>query len=313
MNEQVHVPEGASDRRILGTIGLNILLTAAQLVGGALGGSVALVADALHNLNDALALVVVYFARRIGRRDADRIRTFGYQRAQVIGAAINLVALAVAGLFLAFESVVRFLEPRPVDGWVMVILAGVALVVDVATVLLLGAMRRGSMNVRAAFAHNLSDALASVGVLLGGFAILALGWTWIDPLLSLLIVGYIFVQVARMLPESLRVLMESAPGDLDLDRVVAVINEVEGVLGAHHLHVWLLGEESCALEAHVVISRVRAGRMDEIKAEVRARLAAQFDIHHTTLELEFPETALEAGHDTSMLADNCGTAEVDRR
>jgi cobalt-zinc-cadmium efflux system protein len=167
------------------------------------------------------------------------------------------------------------------------------------------------MNVRAAFLHNLSDALASVGVLLGGIAILTLGWTWIDPLLSLLIVGYIFVQVARMLPESLRVLMESAPGDLDLDLVVAAINEVEGVLGAHHLHVWLLGEEMSALEAHVVISRTQAGRMDEIKAEVRARLAAEFDIHHSTLELEFPETALEVGHDTSMLADDCSAARVD--
>lgn len=308
-NPHLHHDHGASeasDRRILGTVSLNVLLTIAQVVGGFLSGSVALVADALHNLNDAMALVVVYVARRIGRRDADRARTFGYQRAQVIGATVNLVALAVVGLFLAYESIMRFFAPRPVDGWVVIILAGVALAVDLLTVLLLVGMRRGSLNLRAAFIHNLSDALASVAVLLSGIAILTLGWHWLDPLLSLVIVAYIFWQVALMLPESLRVLMESAPPGLDLAEVAAEISGVEGVSGAHHLHAWLLDENSCALEAHVVIARGQAEEMDEIRARVRRRLERRFDIHHSTLELEFPETAGADGHDTGLVAEGCG-------
>jgi cobalt-zinc-cadmium efflux system protein len=300
-----HEAGEASDLRILGAVALNFMLTAAQTVGGFLSGSVALVADALHNLNDALALVVVYVARRISRRSADRRRTFGYQRAQVVGATINLVALGVVGLFLAYESVERLFEPRLVDGWVMIALAGVALAVDVATVLILVSMRRGSLNVRAAFVHNLSDALASLGVLVGGVLILTASWHWVDSLLSLSIVGYIFWQVARMLPESVRVLMESTPVGLDLDEVVAEMTAVEGVEDAHHLHVWLLDENRCALEAHVVIGRGDVGRMDRIKSEIRGRLERRFGIAHTTLELELPETAGEAGHDTGMVADNC--------
>ena len=293
----------ASDRRIVATVALNLALTIAQVVGGALSGSIALVADALHNLNDAMALVVVVVARRISRRRADHARTFGYQRAQVVGALINLVALGVVGLFLAYESVMRFLEPRDVAGGVMIALAGVALVVDLATVVLLASMRQGSVNVRAAFVHNLSDAFASVAVLLGGVAILVFGWTWVDPLLSLLIVGYIVWQVASMMPETVRVLMESAPEGLDLDEVAASIGQVEDVLDVHHLHAWLLDEERVALEAHVVIDRSAVERMEAIKDAIRKRLVERFGIGHMTLELEFPSTAADRGHDTSLIAE----------
>ena len=311
-HSHAHGAGEASDRRILGTVALNVLLTVAQVVGGTIAGSVALVADALHNLNDAVALVVVYVARRISRRSADQTRTFGYQRAQVVGAVINLVALAVVGLFLAYESVLRFFEPRDVSGWIMIALAGVALVVDIATVLLLAAMREGSVNVRAAFVHNLTDALASVAVLLGGVAVLVLDWNWVDPLLSLLIVGYIFWQVASMLPETVRVLMESAPEDLDLHEVVAAIEGVQGVEGAHHLHAWLLDEHRTALEAHVVIGRDAAGRMDEIKAAVRERLEEGFAIAHSTLELEYSDTAAAREHDTALVAERCGEDRTGR-
>ena len=295
-----HAPPEASDRRILGTVALNVVLTVAQIVGGVLSGSVALVADAVHNLNDAMALVVVYVARRISRRRADRQRTFGYGRARVVGATINLVALAVVGLFLAYESLLRFFEPRSVDGWTMIILAGIALVVDLATVLLLFGMRRGSMNVRAAFVHNLTDALASVAVLLGGVAILLLGWTWVDPLLSLLIVAYIGWQVAGMLPGAVRVLMESAPEGFDTAEVADAIATVEGVRDAHHLHAWLLDEERVALEAHVVVEPGQREHMESIKRRVRALLSERFEVDHATLELEFPG-AVGNGHDASLV------------
>ncbi len=298
-----HGAEQASDRRILATVALNMVLTVAQIIGGALSGSVALVADALHNLNDAMALVIVVVARRIGRRRADHRRTFGYRRARTIGALINLVALGVIALVLAYESILRLFEPRDVGGWTMIIVAGVALIVDVATVLLLAGMRKGGTDVRAAFVHNLSDALASLAVMAGGVAILTLGWSWVDPLLSLAIVGYVAWQVAAMLPETVTVLMDSAPHDLDVERVAARLCEVDGVRDAHHLHAWMLDEDRCALEAHLVIERDVAPRLDELMRQAHDLLRDEFDIHHATLEPEFPEVAAEGGHDTNLIVD----------
>lgn len=306
-HDHSHGLSEASDRRILGTVALNVLLTVAQVVGGILSGSIALAADALHNLNDAMALVIVYVARRISRRSADARRTFGYQRAQVIGATVNLVALAVVGLFLAYESITRLFDPRDVDGWTMIILAGVAIVVDFGTVFILISMRRGSSNVRAAFVHNLSDAFASVGVLLGGIAILVAGWHWVDPLLSMAIVVYIFWQVAKMLPETFRVLMESAPENLDLQEVAAAIKEIDGVEDAHHFHAWLLDETECALEAHVVVARDRVEEMERIKQEVRHVLDEQFGIHHSTLEMEYPSASQDGRHGTTLIAEAGGS------
>lgn len=294
--------EGLSDRRIAYTVALNVLLTVAEVVGGVISGSVALVSDALHNLNDAVALLIALVARRIARKQPDERRTFGYRRAEVLGGLINLVALAVVGVFLAYESVLRFFEPADVGAWTMIVIAGIALTVDVLTVTLLYAMRRGSVNVRAAFMHNLSDALASVAVLFGGVAILLLGVTWIDPLLSLLIVAYIFWQVYQLLPGTVRLLMESVPEGLDIDNLVRAMQDVEGVQGVHHLHVWQLDEHHNALEAHIVIGSHAAERFDQIKGAVRRRLNDSFDITHTTLEVELAATAEGLDHDTSVIA-----------
>jgi cobalt-zinc-cadmium efflux system protein len=300
-----HGAEHASDRRIVGTVVLNGLLTVAQLVGGALSGSVALVADALHNLNDAMALVIVLIARRIGRRRADGQRTFGYRRARTVGALINLVALAVVALFLAYESLLRLLEPREVAGGTMIVVALIALAVDVATVLLLAGMRRGGTDVRAAFVHNLSDAMASLAVIIGGVAILTLGWHWVDPLLSLAIVGYVAWQVAGMLPATVRVLMESAPEDVDVREVAAALRDVDGVEDVHHLHLWLMDETRAALEAHLVIDRSDAPALDRIVGRSRAVLRERFGLDHATLEVEFPDAAARPDHPTELIVGGC--------
>lgn len=293
---------GLSDRRIGYAVVLNVLLTVAEVIGGIASGSVALVADALHNLNDAVALLIALIARRIARKQPDEQRTFGYRRAEVIGGLINLVALAVVGVFLAYESILRFFEPSDVGAWIIIIVSGVAFTVDILTVVLLYAMRKGSVNVRAAFAHNLSDALASVAVLVGGIVILLFGVTWIDPLLSLVIVAYIFWQVYQLLPGTVRLLMESAPEGLNLGNLVQQVLEVEGVRGVHHLHVWQLDEHENALEAHVVVAKDDASEMDTIKNAVKKLLERDFGVTHAMLEVEFAATADEPDHDTSVIA-----------
>jgi cobalt-zinc-cadmium efflux system protein len=278
---------GASDARLLWTVVFNQLLTVAQVVAGIFSGSLALLSDAAHNFNDANALLIAYVARRISRRGANERYTFGYRRAELIGAMVNLTTLGVVGLYLVYEAVMRFFNPEPIVGWLMAAAAGLALVVDVATAALLWSMSRGSLNVRAAFVHNLTDALGSVAVLVGAAAIIWLGWTWVDPALTLLIAGYVLWQVATMLPQAMRILMEGTPPGMKLEDVAAAMAADPRVQDVHHLHVWQLDEGQVALEAHIVAGPgLSAGDRDGLRHDVKLMLTDRFRISHSTVEIE---------------------------
>ncbi len=272
------------DRRLLLAIAANMLLTLAQVIGGIVSGSLSLVADALHNFSDASSLLIAWLARRIGRQPADELRTFGYRRAEVIAALVNLVTLVIIGLYLIYEAVWRVFEPQVIEGWIVVVVAGVALVVDVATAVLTWTMSRHSMNIRAAFLHNVSDALASVGVIVAGSLILLYGWYWTDTLLTLLIALYVLYQAAGMLPDTIHLLMEGTPAGLSVAEVTAAMEAVEGVRDVHHVHLWQIDEHRNALEAHIVIDRFEDTA--RIKDAIKQRLADSFSITHSTLEFE---------------------------
>ena len=296
--------EGVSDSRLLWTVVLNQLLTVVQIVAGILSGSVALISDAAHNFNDANALLIAYIARRVSRKQVNDRYTFGYRRAELIGATINLTLLGAIGLYLVYEAVRRFIEPVEIIGWLMAAAASLALVVDVATALLLWSMSRGSLNVRAAFIHNIVDALGSVAVLIGAAAIIWLNWIWVDPALTLLIAIYVLWQVIAMLPDAARVLMEGSPVDFDLSGLIASVEAIDCVQEVHHLHVWELDEDHRALEAHVVIAREKSDQLETIKSRIKQRLADEWQIWHSTLEFEFPELLMNDAHDTSKVVDH---------
>ncbi|MFP4356448.1 MAG: cation diffusion facilitator family transporter [Phycisphaerae bacterium] len=272
--------------RLLWGFWLNQLLTVGQVVAGLFSGSIALLSDAVHNFSDANSLLIAWIARRISHRGADRSYTFGYRRAELIGAMINLTLLGAIGLYLVYAGIRRFFEPEPIVGWLMAAAAGLALAVDVGTALLLAALRRGTLNARTAFLHNLIDALGSLAVLLGAGTVIWLGWWWMDPVLTLLISGYLLWQVTRMLPQAARILMEATPPGIDLDDLVKTIQKVEPVLDVHHLHAWMLDEQNNAMDAHVVIPPEAAGRLENVKAQIKSMLAEQYDIHHATLEFD---------------------------
>lgn len=283
-----HAPDtgSVSDRALGWAVGLNLGLTGFEVVAGAIAGSVALLADALHNFNDCAALLIALIARRIARRGANERFTFSYRRAELIGAMINLTALLLVGAYLVYEAVHRLIVPSQPDGrWIMAA-AGVALVVDVLTAWLLWALSKGSLNLRAAFVHNLTDALASLAVLAGGAAVFLFGWWAIDPLLTLVIAGYILYLSFGMLRRTAVILMEGTSPDLSLRDVADAMVAVDGVCDAHHLHVWELGEHHRALEAHVAVQRDRLGEIETIKRRLRERLAGRFQIEHATLEFE---------------------------
>jgi cobalt-zinc-cadmium efflux system protein len=288
-----------SDRRIIWSVLLNVGLTVAEVVGGILSGSVALIADALHNFNDAMALVVTLVARRVSRRRADNQYTFGYRRAELIGATINLTALIVVGLFLISEAIKRLISPEEINGWVVIIVAAIALVVDIGTAWLLWAMSKGSLNVRAAFIHNVSDALASVAVLIGGVCVVLWEITVVDPLLTLLIAGYILYQGFKAMRGAVRILMQAAPAGLDLQAMINELNALDGVDHLHHVHVWQIDEHRRSLEAHVMVSEVDSSQWSAIKQRIKQALSDRFDIDHSTLEFEGPGERVINGDGTT--------------
>jgi cobalt-zinc-cadmium efflux system protein len=285
-----HGTENVSDGVLLWTVIVNLGLSVFEFVAGAISGSVALMADALHNTNDAAALLIAYIARKISRKGADEQYTFGYRRAELIGAMIQLTALILVGLYLVYEAVRRFFDPEPLlGGWIMAA-AGVALVVDVITAWLLWSMSKGSLNVKAAFLHNLTDAGASVAVLLGGAAILWLNWTWVDPVITLIIAGYILYMSFGMLKKTSRILMEGTPTNLSVDEIKEALQNLDGIENVHHIHVWELDEHHRALEAHVVIGEACSiEELESLKATVKTCLGKHFSIHHSTLEFESAE------------------------
>ena len=281
-----HVSPDSGDRQVLAAIAVNGILTLVQFVGGVVSGSLALVADALHNFSDAISLVIAFGARKISRRPPDDDMTFGYGRIEVVAALVNYTTLIVIGLYLVVEAVGRFIEPTGVDGWLVVIIAAVALLVDVITALLTYRLSKESVNIRAAFLHNVADALGSVAVIFAGTLILLYDWRLVDPLVTLLIAGYILYMSFAEIGGVIRILVLGSPPAIKTSAVLSLMEGIDGVADIHHVHFWQLDERRNAVDAHIVISEGDWGRADAIKQEVKTRLRDDFDIAHSTLELE---------------------------
>jgi len=298
----------AGDRRVLWAVAVNVLLTVAQVIGGLFAGSLALIADALHNFSDAISLGIAFAARRIARRPSDETMTFGYVRAEIVAALINYTTLIVIGLYLACEAVMRFFEPQTIQGWLIVIIASIALAVDVITALLTYALSKGSMNIRAAFLHNVADALGSVGVIVAGTLIILYGWHIVDPIVTLMISGYVLWQAFSEIGGTIRLLMLGTPTNIDLDKLIQAMRAVDGVAGVHHVHVWAIDEQQRALEAHVVTGGLSARALEELKEKIKALLRERFDVTHTTLELEGRSTS-PADHDKRRIGHAIARAQ----
>ncbi|TCP62815.1 cobalt-zinc-cadmium efflux system protein [Rhodovulum bhavnagarense] len=281
-----HLDPAAGDRRVAWAVAVNLALTVAQIAGGVLSGSLALVADAIHNLSDAVSLVIALCARRIARRPADAAMTFGYGRAEVVAALVNYTVLIAIALYLVAEAAMRLADPPGVSGWIVVIVAGIALVVDVITALLTWRMAKDSVNIRAAFLHNLADAFGSVAVIAAGSLILLYDWRLVDPLATFGIAAYILLHAAREVGPVMRILMLGSPDAPPLEVLRARLAEAEAVKDVHHLHLWQIDEHRCALQAHLVVTQ-GADFPTEI-TRAKALLAREFGITHATLELETP-------------------------
>ncbi len=277
---------GRSARRLAVSLGLTALVMVAEAVGGWVSGSLALLSDAAHMLTDAGALGLAVVAAMLATRPADDKRTFGYRRAEVLGAQINVGALVVLSIWICWEAIDRLRGGRvAIDLRVMAVIAAIGLAANLAILRVLH--QEHSLNARSAFLHVLSDTISSVAILFGAGAMaLRPALWWLDPLLSIAISVLIVWGAIRLVLEITDILMESVPGHIDLAEVTRLMEGAEGVLAVHDLHVWSISSGMCALSAHLVVDGVAIGRNDEILTEVKARLRRSFGIDHTTLQIE---------------------------
>ncbi|MBN58338.1 cation diffusion facilitator family transporter [Thalassolituus sp. UBA3500] len=278
----MHSHEHGVDRKLSIAVLINIFLTVAQVVGGVLSGSLSLVADALHNLSDAGAIVIAVIARKIGNKNANESMTYGYKRAEILGVLINSTTLIVIGLYLIYEAFNKFFNPTPIDGWIVFWVAGIALVIDIGTAFLTySAGARESMNIRAAFIHNVSDALASVAVIVAGVMIILYQLYIVDVIATIAISVYVIYHGIVLLKKCILILMQAVPEGISINDIKCTLNDIEGVDQVEHVHVWQLDENRLFFEGHLSL---RGTDRATIKSAVRSALKQNFGITHCTIE-----------------------------
>ena len=280
-----HDISGIRGPRLLFVILLNFVITAAEVVGGIVAGSLSLISDALHNLSDGLATVISYFAIKISVRPNDVKRTFGYRRASIMAALLNASVLIGISAFLFKEAYDKFVDPQPVKGGIVIWVALVGLVADGLSVLLLHKHSRSNINIKAAYLHLMADTFSSVAVIVGGVLMYYLEIYWVDPLLTVLISIYILKESVGILREAVNILMQGAPKGLDVMDLVEKLKGVEGVMDIHHVHVWSLDENNVNFEAHVNVTDMPVRDTRAVSEAFEGILTAH-GINHVTLQFE---------------------------
>jgi len=273
----------SSSRRIGVVLALTAGYAAAELIGGLLSNSLALLADAGHMLTDIFALSVALFATITGRRPADRRNTFGYKRVEILGALFNGTALLVIAVLIAIEAWTRWDNPPEIDVPMMATVAFGGLIVNLVAAYLLHSDRQ-QLNIRAAYYHVLGDLLGSVGALVAAGAIGLFGWRWADPAASVIISLIILVGAIRLLMASVHVLLEGVPKHLDIDEVGRALMDVPDVCQVHEMHLWSLRGTEPLLSAHLVVETADCN--DRVLREATVILRDRFGIDHTTLQIE---------------------------
>jgi cobalt-zinc-cadmium efflux system protein len=276
------------DRRRLHLVLILVLIyMVAELVGGLISGSLALLADAGHMFSDAGSLIVALLALRIGQRAASRTHTFGYQRAEILAALLNAATLIAVAGYICVEAYHRIGDPPPIAGGLMLVVAIGGLLVNLAGLWILGGGGEGeSLNVRGAWLHVFADTLGSVGAIFAGVAVYAFGWLWADLIASVIIALLVLFSSGALLAQTVRVLMQAVPERIDIALLEAALGSVDGVIGVHDLHVWSLTSGREVMSAHLTVEPEADRRA--IASAVHERLHLEFDLHHSTIQLDCP-------------------------
>ena len=283
-----HHHHDISGKNILISIILNILITLAQIIGALVSGSLSLLADALHNFSDVAALIISWIANKLAKRDSNESQTFGYKRAEIIAAFVNTATLILVAIYLYFEAFHRFFEPVEVKSvWVMV-MAGFSILANGLSVLLVSEDAKHNMNMKSAYLHLLTDMLSSIAVLIGGIVLYFYKVNWVDGALSVLIATYLIYSSWGLFKESLAVLMQFSPSNIDISKIKNEILKLENVKGLHHIHIWRLNEKETHFEGHLEMKRdLKLSELNEIFEKVKGILDEKFNISHCVIQPEF--------------------------
>jgi cobalt-zinc-cadmium efflux system protein len=265
---------------------LTVFILAAEVAGGLISNSLALLSDAGHVFADIVALSLSWYGVRQAERPASNRMTFGYHRVGVIVAIVNAVSIFAIATIILYQAYRRLQQPPEVNSLLMLLVATLGLAVNAFVAFWLRREQQNNLNVRSAFWHALGDALASIGVIIGGVIMLLTGWFLVDPIISVLI-GFVIILAAwRILREGLRVLLEATPGHVNITEMINALNQVSEVKDVHDVHVWSISPELHAMSCHVLIDDISTAQAAGIRQKIEDLLRERFQIKHTTLQME---------------------------
>lgn len=266
---------------------LNIGITVAQIIGGVVSGSVALLSDAAHNFSDVLALVFSYIAAKLSGRERTLKQTFGYKRAGIFAAFINASALMIVATILIREAIGRLMDPRPIEGIIVICLAALGILFNGVSAIMVKKGAESDINMRSAYLHLFTDMLTSIGVLIGGFAIRYLGWYWVDGVLTISISIYLIYSSWEIFYASIRIFMQFTPNQINIEEIALEVSKIEGVKNIHHVHVWKLDDQEMMFEAHLDLEQdFNISQFEQILEKVSVLLQSR-DIHHFNIQPEW--------------------------
>ncbi len=275
-----------SGRRLAIVVALNFIITITEVVGGLMSGSLSLLSDALHNFSDGIAVIIAWIAIKLRTLPRTDHYTFGLQRAEVIAAVVNAGALVAISIYLFFEAWKHYMHPEPIAGNIMTIVATIGLIANIIGTWLLHRGSKESMNLRAVYLHLFSDAISSVGVILGGLAIIFFQIYWIDPLLTVLIGLYVLKESMHILWRTLKIFMLAVPSSLDINKIRQVIRQHSGVADVHHIHIWSASETDIHFEGHITVDDQLLSSISILREQLEDLLHNEFEINHTTFQFE---------------------------
>lgn len=275
--------------RLLAVIILNLIITIAEYIGGIISGSLALISDAGHNLSDVLSLIIGYSGEKISQKKKDRVYTFGYKRFEVVAALFNSLTLILIGAYIFYESIERFKNPIDINFSIMLPVAFIGLFGNVLSIIVLHRGEDKNLNIKAASLHLLFDALSSVSVIIAAIAIKFSGDRRIDIVISFFIAIMIIWSGLGIIKESLRIFLQGVPDHLDSEEILKRIEATEGVDSVHGLHIWSINSTEVFLSCHILIDKEHKESSDSIIQKVNALLKNEFDIEHTTLQIEIDD------------------------
>jgi cobalt-zinc-cadmium efflux system protein len=275
-------------KNLLFSIVLNIVITVAQIIGGVLSGSLALISDALHNFSDVLSLVFSYIANVLSKKKASLNQTFGYKRAEIIAAFVNAITLIIVAIYLIFEASQRFFHPEVIKSNLVIWMSLLGIVANGLSALMLKKDADHNLNMKSAYIHLFTDMMASVAVLVGGILMKYYQIYWIDSVLTFAIAIYLIYIGYDLLIDSTRILMLFTPSNIDIEKIIDEVHQISGVNKLHHIHVWHLNEHELHLEAHLDCAEdIKMSEFNDLLHEIEQVLLDKFHINHINIQPEF--------------------------